>query len=172
MYDHDERSHSGEVAGPWEAEEWDGGQVVDEHLPKVFSLHVSELRDCQGPVERQLQHVVPPHVTLNDMVRIIVPERKQLGISFVLMRGQNIRYNLCCICPPMCISNSAKMIHTYQHLMMSQSNLVLKLSFTGSYIDVMLITEEWSRQLQWISICPLIFFQLFFYNKAQTDAFT
>ena len=73
VYDHDERSHSGEVAGPWEAEEWDGGQVVDEHLPKVFSLHVSELRDCQGPVERQLQHVVPPHVTLNDMVRIIVP---------------------------------------------------------------------------------------------------
>ena len=45
----------GEVAGPGEAEEGDGGEVVDKHLPKVFSLHIKKLQDGQGPVESQLK---------------------------------------------------------------------------------------------------------------------
>ena len=66
------RSPPGEVAGPREAEEGDGGEVVDKHLPEVFSLHVEKLHDGQRPVESQLKelqvmvsvnlkyHVVPP----------------------------------------------------------------------------------------------------------------
>ena len=45
----------GEVAGPREAEEGDGGEVVDKHLPEVFSLHVEKLHDGQRPVESQLK---------------------------------------------------------------------------------------------------------------------
>ena len=87
----------GEVAGPGEAEEGDGGEVVDEHLPKVFALHIKKLQDRQGPVESQLKHtfhrpshfsnnihwglvsvnlkhVVPPDEWLHRMVWILLPE--------------------------------------------------------------------------------------------------
>ena len=46
----------GQIAGPRKAEECDGGEVVDEHLPKVFSLHIEKLQDRQGPVESQLKN--------------------------------------------------------------------------------------------------------------------
>ena len=45
----------GKVAGPREAEEGDGGEVVNKHLPKVFSLHIKKLKDRQRPVESQLK---------------------------------------------------------------------------------------------------------------------
>ena len=45
----------GEVAGPREAEEGDGGEVVNKHLPKVFPLHIEKLKDRQRPVESQLK---------------------------------------------------------------------------------------------------------------------
>ena len=51
------RSPPGEVAGPREAEEGDGGEVVDKHLPEVFSLHVEKLHDGQRPVESQLEEL-------------------------------------------------------------------------------------------------------------------
>ena len=40
----DQSSNPGEVAGPGEAHERDGGDVVDEHLPEIFPLHVVELK--------------------------------------------------------------------------------------------------------------------------------
>lgn len=51
----------GQIAGPRKAEECDGREVVDEHLPEVFSLYVKKLKDGERPIERQLEHVVPPH---------------------------------------------------------------------------------------------------------------
>ena len=65
----------GEVAGPGEAEEGDGGEVVDEHLPKVFSLHIEKLQDRQGPVESQLKNAFHrPSLkvkTLSDKIQIL-----------------------------------------------------------------------------------------------------
>ena len=45
----------GQIAGPRKAEEGDGGEVVDEHLPEVFSLYVKKLKDGERPIERQLK---------------------------------------------------------------------------------------------------------------------
>ena len=45
----------GQIAGPRKAEECDGGEVVDEHLPEVFSLYVKKLKDGERPIERQLK---------------------------------------------------------------------------------------------------------------------
>ena len=73
--DEDESSYSDEMSCPAEHNEGDGGLVVDEHLPEVLdahqvqcqllvsylSLHVKELSKEKGPVERHLQHVVPPY---------------------------------------------------------------------------------------------------------------
>ena len=44
-----------------EGEQGQGGEVVDEHLPKVFALHIGELGHQKRPVERHLKHVVPPN---------------------------------------------------------------------------------------------------------------
>ena len=63
----------GEVAGPGEGEEGDGGDVVDEHLHKVLPLHVEELHDGEGPVEGELEHVVPPDTGLHWVVGVGVP---------------------------------------------------------------------------------------------------
>ncbi len=48
--DEDERADPGEVAGPGEAHEGNGGQVMNEHLPEVLPLHVEKLGDHQRPV--------------------------------------------------------------------------------------------------------------------------
>ena len=47
---------------------------MDQHLHKVFPLHVHELRDREGPVEGQLHHVVPPHLPRDLVVRVVVPD--------------------------------------------------------------------------------------------------
>ena len=39
-----EGSDPGEVAGPGEGHESDGGHVMDEHLPEVLSLDVDKLK--------------------------------------------------------------------------------------------------------------------------------
>ena len=65
VHDHHEGPHPHEVGRPGEHDQGDGGLVVDEHLPEVFPLHIEELAEAQGPVERQLQHVVKPHIHRN-----------------------------------------------------------------------------------------------------------
>ena len=67
----------GEIAGPWEGEEGDGGDVVDEHLCEVLPLDIKPLGYGERPVEGQLYHVVPPDRPLNIMVRIVVPDNKR-----------------------------------------------------------------------------------------------
>ena len=39
-----EGSDPGQVAGPGQGHESDGGHVMDEHLPEVFPLHVEKLK--------------------------------------------------------------------------------------------------------------------------------
>ena len=75
----------GEIAGPWEGEEGDGGDVVDEHLCEVLPLHVRPLGDGEGPVEGELDHVVPPDGGLNVMVRVLVPATSRLLIWDVVV---------------------------------------------------------------------------------------
>jgi hypothetical protein len=41
------------VADPAEGDQHESDDVVDEHLPEVLPLVVSELRERQRPVERQ-----------------------------------------------------------------------------------------------------------------------
>ncbi len=61
------------IAGPGEGEKGDGGDVMNEHLHKVFPLHVKELGDGEGPVEGEGEHVVPPHVRVQLVVGIVIP---------------------------------------------------------------------------------------------------
>ena len=49
------------LVAPAEGEKSEGGNVVNEHLPKVFALHVGELGEQEGPVKSHLEHVVPPN---------------------------------------------------------------------------------------------------------------
>jgi hypothetical protein len=46
---------------------------MNEHLHKVFPLHVKELGDGEGPVEGEGEHVVPPHVRVQLVVGIVIP---------------------------------------------------------------------------------------------------
>ena len=48
MDSQDQGSDSGQVAGPGEGHERDGGHVMDEHLPEVFPLHVEKLEGKIG----------------------------------------------------------------------------------------------------------------------------
>ena len=73
MDDEHEGADAGEVAGPGEAQQEDGGGVVDEHLPKVLALRVEELRDAERPVEGQLGHVVPPDGAVHRVHGVVVP---------------------------------------------------------------------------------------------------
>ena len=54
-------AHPMHLVAPAEGEKSQGGNVMDEHLPKVFSLHVRELGEQHGPVKGHLEHVVPPN---------------------------------------------------------------------------------------------------------------
>ena len=47
--------------------------MVDEHLPEVLPPDIKELCDGQGPVEGQLQHVVPPDPLVHLVVWVIIP---------------------------------------------------------------------------------------------------
>jgi hypothetical protein len=47
--------------------------VMNEHLHKVFPLHIKELGDGEGPVEGEGEHVVPPHVRVQLVVGIVIP---------------------------------------------------------------------------------------------------
>ena len=67
----------GEVACPGEGEEGDGCDVVDKHFHKILPLHISELRNGEGPVEGELYHVVPPDGRLDIMVRIVIPDHNE-----------------------------------------------------------------------------------------------
>ena len=75
----------GEVTRPGEREEGDGGHVVDEHLYEVLPLDIEPLRDGEGPVEGELDHVVPPDGGLNVMVRVLVPATSRLFIWDVVV---------------------------------------------------------------------------------------
>ena len=46
---------------------------MNEHLHKVFPLHIKELGDGEGPVEGEGEHVVPPHVRVQLVVGIVIP---------------------------------------------------------------------------------------------------
>ena len=70
MDDEDEGSNPDKVRGPAEAYESDGGLVVDEHLPKIFSLHIEELAEGERPVESHLHHVVEPDISGDFVARI------------------------------------------------------------------------------------------------------
>ena len=72
----------GEIAGPWEGEEGDGGDVVDEHLCEVLPLHVRPLGDGEGPVEGELHHVVPPDGRLDVVVGVAIPAKYNLKSDF------------------------------------------------------------------------------------------
>ena len=63
MDDEDEGSDPDEVCGPAEPYESDGGLMVDEHLPEIFSLHIEELAEGKRPVESHLDHVVEPDIS-------------------------------------------------------------------------------------------------------------
>ena len=54
-------AHPMHLVAPAEGEKSEGGNVVNEHLPKVFALHVGELGEQEGPVKSHLEHVVPPN---------------------------------------------------------------------------------------------------------------
>ena len=56
--------------------------MVDKHLNKILSFNIKELRNWQGPVEGELDHVVPPDRSLDVMVGVIVPEIKYSWRSF------------------------------------------------------------------------------------------
>ena len=77
MDDKDEGANPGEVAGPAEGHQGNGGDVVDKHLPEVLTLHIIKLRKAQGPVETQLYHVVHPH--LKKCIIIIRSKRNSNG---------------------------------------------------------------------------------------------
>ena len=53
MYDQHQGTHTGEIASPWECHQGYGGDMVNEHLPKVFSFDVKKLGNAQGPIETQ-----------------------------------------------------------------------------------------------------------------------
>ena len=69
--DEDKSSDPDKVSGPAEANEGDGGLVVDEHLPEIFSLHIEELTEGEGPVESHLHHVVEPDIIGHLVVGIL-----------------------------------------------------------------------------------------------------
>ncbi len=73
MNDQHQGTHTGEVADPREGQQSDGGQVVHKHFPEIFALHVEKLGDAQGPVEAQLDHVVPPDIPIDSVMGIVVP---------------------------------------------------------------------------------------------------
>ena len=70
MDDEDEGSNPNEVCGPAKSYESDGGLMVDEHLPEIFSLHIKKLAEGKGPVESHLHHVVEPDISGDLVVRI------------------------------------------------------------------------------------------------------
>ena len=74
----------GEVSGPGEHHEEDGGVVMDEHLPEVLPLHVEELADGEGPVEGELQHVVAPDVPRHGVEGVVVPGIHTININIHL----------------------------------------------------------------------------------------
>ena len=54
VHHEDKGAHPVHLVAPTESEKSKGGNVVDEHLPKVFPLHISELGDQEGPVKSHL----------------------------------------------------------------------------------------------------------------------
>ena len=78
----------GEVSGPGEHHEEDGGVVMDEHLPEVLPLHVEELADGEGPVEGELQHVVAPDVPRHGVEGVVVPGIHTVNISTTQQTSQ------------------------------------------------------------------------------------
>jgi len=49
------------VARPAECHQSNGGQMMDEHLPEIFSFGIKELSDDEGPIKGHFQHVIPPN---------------------------------------------------------------------------------------------------------------
>ena len=47
---------------------------MNEHLPKVFSMHVEKVGEDEGPVESQDTHVINEDVALELMARKVEPE--------------------------------------------------------------------------------------------------
>lgn len=46
-------THAVQVAYPRKRQQHDGGDMMDEHLPEVFSFYVEKLRECQRPIKGQ-----------------------------------------------------------------------------------------------------------------------
>ena len=59
------------MVSPGEHHQQDGGVVVDEHLPEIFSLHIEELAEGERPVESHLHHVVEPDISGHLVSRIL-----------------------------------------------------------------------------------------------------
>ena len=53
------------VDNPEKVKETDGYNVVNKHLPEVLFLPIKHLRQGQGPIKGELQHVEPPDIPLN-----------------------------------------------------------------------------------------------------------
>ena len=47
---------------------------MDKHLYEVLPLDIRELGEGEGPVKRELHHVVPPNTGLEVMVGVVIPE--------------------------------------------------------------------------------------------------
>ena len=72
VMDHENKgAHAMHLVAPAESEKGKGGEMVDEHLPEVFPLHVGELGDQEGPVKSHLEHVVPPNGWVCEKKRIM-----------------------------------------------------------------------------------------------------
>ena len=56
VMDHENKgAHAMHLVAPAESKKGEGGEMVDEHLPEVFSLYVKKLKDGERPIERQLK---------------------------------------------------------------------------------------------------------------------
>lgn len=62
-----------QVAHPAKGEQQQRHHVMDKHLPEVLALHIHKLADGERPVEAHGQHVVPPDVRVQRLMRETVP---------------------------------------------------------------------------------------------------
>lgn len=73
MHHEDQGADPEDIDNPRQAHQDYGGDVMYKHLPKVLPLHVKELGNAQRPVERHGDHVVPPNVHRDGLVRKVGP---------------------------------------------------------------------------------------------------
>lgn len=59
-----------QIAHPTKCQQQQGDHVMQEHLPEILSLNVKKLSDCQRPVKRHRNHIVPPDVIFHRLRKI------------------------------------------------------------------------------------------------------